>query len=149
MPRHHETNGRQEHLKDLLHHRVQRVSEDALERGAALFHCRHNAGETSLSQDDAGGGLRHIGGGGDGNTDLRLAQGERIMGAIAARADRGSAFPEGFGPREVLICFAPRGPIGLRWNALELSTVAQPFGASFERINKKSIGGFPYPSLLS
>ena len=48
---------------------------------------RHDAGKPGLGQHDAGGRFGDVGGGGNGDADLRLAQRRRIIGAVAAHAD--------------------------------------------------------------
>jgi hypothetical protein len=52
---------------------------------------RDDAAKAGLGQNDAGGGFRHVGRGGDGNAHLRLPQRRRIIGAVAAHADHMTA----------------------------------------------------------
>ena len=87
MPGHHQTHRKEEHLHDLLGHRVQRISQDALERHAAFFYRGDNTDESGFGQHDTGRGLGDIGRGGHRDSHLRLAQRRRVVGAVAAHAD--------------------------------------------------------------
>ncbi len=82
-----EAGGEEEDLHDFFADGVDDVGEDALEGEAALFDGGDDAAEAGLGEDDAGGGLGDVGGGGDGDADLGLAEGGGVVGAVSAHAD--------------------------------------------------------------
>ena len=87
MSGHGQPDGQEQHDLDLLDQHIERVGQQALEGDPALAYGGEDAAEPGLGQHHAGGGLGDIRRGRDGDPDLGLAQGRRIVGAIAAHAD--------------------------------------------------------------
>ena len=85
---HHEADREKQHGLDLLDQRVEHIGQNALERRAALVHRSDDSSQAWLGQHDAGGGFRDVGRGRDRDADLRLTQRRRVVGAVAAHADR-------------------------------------------------------------
>ena len=94
MSGHDQTHRQEEHLHRFLGNRVQRISQDALERHAAFFYRSDDTAESWFGQHDAGRRLGNIGRGGHRDSHLRLAQRRRVIGAVAAHTDSVAALLE-------------------------------------------------------
>ncbi len=74
-----------------------------MERGSPLLDAGDDPAETRLGQHDTRRGLCNVGRGRDGNAHLSLAQGRRIIGAVAAHPDRMSLLLEGLDQSKLLL----------------------------------------------
>ena len=75
---------------DHLHRDADAVDDvrlEALEDAARLHDGGEDGREALAREDDVGGGLRGVGGAGDGDADLRLGEGGRVVDAVAGHAD--------------------------------------------------------------
>ena len=96
MAGHEQADRQKQHLHGFLGDGVQRVAEDALKRNSPFSDRSDDAGEPGLGQHHAGRRFGDVSRGRDGDPHLGLAQCRRIIGAVAAHADRVAALLECF-----------------------------------------------------
>ena len=84
---HHERDGHEGRLQDRPADLVDDPRQDPLVDRPPLLDQRHDVGQPRFGQDDARRALGHVGRGADGDAHFGLAQGGRIVDAVARHAD--------------------------------------------------------------
>lgn len=82
-----QADGQEQHDLDLLGQHVEREGQQLLEGDPLLADGEHDAREAGFGEHRAGGRLRDVGGVGDRDSNLRLLERRRVVGAVAAHAD--------------------------------------------------------------
>ena len=103
MPGHDEPGAQYHERRGFVHENAQGVGQHPLKGGPPFLDAGNDPFEPGTGQHDAGRRLGDIGRGRDRDAHLRLAQGRRVVGPVAAHPDGVSSLLEGLDQSEFVL----------------------------------------------